>query len=239
MNTSLSSLTDNLSEINNKECKRWMERNKTKSDCQYTKHKDNRLVYKCKKCNYKSYKSVYELIEKFPNTYQLCNEDLNTFILLLRKGVSPYEYMDTWEKIDENMLPFKESFYSKLNLEDITDEDYCHAQNVWSVFKIKNSREYHDLGEYHAQSDALLLSDIFEKFRDTCIEIFKLDPAHFLSPPRLAWQACLKKTKIKLELQTEYNMFLMIESGIRRGIYQSTQRYAKANNKYMKSYNKD
>ena len=87
MDKSLSSLTDNLSEINNKDSKKCMERNKIKSERQYIKHKDNRLIYKCKKCNHKSYKSVYDLIEKFSNTFQLCNEDLNKFVLSLRKGV--------------------------------------------------------------------------------------------------------------------------------------------------------
>ena len=134
------------------------------------------------------------------------------------------------------MQPTKESFYSELNLEDITDEDYSHAQKVWNEFEIKNIGEYHDL---YVQSDTLLLADAFEKFRETCIEISQLDPAHFLSAPGLAWQACLKKTNIKLELLTDYDMLLMIESRIRGGICQSKHRYAEANNKYMKNYNKN
>ena len=125
-----------------------------------------------------------ELIEKFPNTYQLCNKDLNKFeLILLQKGVYPYEYMDSWERFNETSLPDKESFYSELNKEDITDEDYAHAQKVWKVFKIKNLGEYHDL---YVQSDTLLLADVFENFRDKCIEIYELDPAHFLSAPGLA-----------------------------------------------------
>ena len=115
MNASLSSFVDNLSEINNKDCKKSMERNKTKSECCYINHKDNRLIYKCKGRNDKSYKSVYDLTERFSNTYQFCNKDLNKFILLLRKGVYPYEYMDSWERFNETMLPSKESFYSELN----------------------------------------------------------------------------------------------------------------------------
>ena len=78
------------------------------------------------------------LIEKFPNTYQLCNKDLNKFALLLRKGVYPYEYMDSWKRFKEESLPDKESFYSELNNEHITDEYYAHAQKVWDTFKIKN-----------------------------------------------------------------------------------------------------
>ena len=124
----LASLVDNSSEINNKDCKKCMQKNKIKSECQYIKHKDNRLIYKCNKCDDKSYRSVYDLTERFPNTYQFCNKDLSKFILLLREGVYLYEYMDSWEGFHETMLPTKESFYSELNLEDITEEDYSHAQ---------------------------------------------------------------------------------------------------------------
>ena len=176
------------------------------------------------------------LIEKFPNTYKLCNGDLNKFSLLLRKGVYLYEYMDRWKKFNDESLPDKKDFYSELNNEDITDEDYAHAQKVWEVFKIKNLGEYHDL---YVQSDTLLLADVFENFRDKCIEIYKLDPAHYVSAPGLAWQACLKKTKVELELITDYDMLLMFEKGIRGGICQATYKYAKANNKYMKNYDKN
>ena len=155
------------------------------------------------------------LIEKFPNTYQLCNKDLNKFALLLRKGVYPYEYMDCWEKFKEESLPDKESFYSELNNEHITDEDYEHAQKVWSTFNIKNLGEYHDL---YVQSDTALLADVFESFKDKCIEIYDPDPAHFLSAPGLAWKACLKKTGVELELLTDNDMLIMFEEGIRGGI---------------------
>ena len=110
---------------------------------------------------YISNKPINELIEKFPNTYQLCNKDNNKFILLLRKGVYPYEYMDSWEKFNETELPPKKSFYSELNLKDISDEDYARAQKVRDVSELKNMGEYHDL---HVQSDTLLLADILEKF---------------------------------------------------------------------------
>ena len=98
--------------------------------------------------------------------------------------------MDSWERFNETSLPPKKSFYSELNLEDISDKDYLHAQKVWDVFEIRNLGEYHDL---YVQTDTSLFADVFEKFRDTCIEIYGLDPSHFLSPPGLAWQACLKK----------------------------------------------
>ena len=117
---SLSSLVDNLSEINKKECKACMERNNTRSECKFIEFKNNRLNYKCKECNDKSYKSIINLTEKFPNTYRFCNKDLNKFARLLRKGIYPYEYMDSWEKFNETSLPDKESFYSNLNLDSIT-----------------------------------------------------------------------------------------------------------------------
>ena len=126
---------------------------------------------------------VDSLSEKFPSVYQFCNGDLNKFVLLLRKGVCPYEYMDSWEKFNETTLPPKEDFYSELNLESINGEDYAHAQKVWEVFEINNRGKYHD---FYVQSDTLLLADVFEKFRDTCIEICVLDPYHFLSAPGLA-----------------------------------------------------
>ena len=128
--------------------------------------------------------SQAELIKKFPHTYQFCNGDLNKFALLLRKGVYPYEYMDSWEKFNETSILDKEAFYSELNKEDITDEDYAHYKKVLKEFKIKDRGEYHDL---YVQSDTLLLADVFENFRDKCIEIYELDPVHFLSAPGLAW----------------------------------------------------
>ena len=143
--------------------------------------------------------------------------------------------MDSWERFNEESLPDKESFYSNLYLETITDEDCEHAQKVWEVFKIKNLGEYYDL---YVQSDTLLLADIFEKFRDKCIEIYKLDPAHFVSAPVLSWQGCLKKTEIKLELLTDTDMLLTVEEGIRGGMCQAVYRYAKANNRYMENYYK-
>ena len=221
MQSKLSDLVDNLSEINNKDCKKCMERKNIKSECEFIGIKNNRLNYRCKECSGKFAKPVNELIEKF----------LSKFVLLLRKGL--YEYMDSWEKFNEKSLPNKESFYSELNKKDITDEDYTHAQKVWKLFEIKNLGEYHDL---YVQTDTFLLANVFEKFRDKCIEIYGLDPSYFYSVPGLAWQACLKKTGVKLELLTDIDMLMMVEKVIRGGICQSTHRYAKANNKYMKKY---
>ena len=126
--------------------------------------------------------------------------------------------MDSWKSFKEESLPDKESFYSELNNEHITDEDYAHAQKVWDTFNIKNLGEYHDL---YVQSDTALLADVFENFRDKCIEIYELDPAHFLSAPGLAWQACLKKTEVELELLTDNDMLKMFVKGTRGGICQA------------------
>ena len=118
-------------------------------------------------------------------------------------------------------------------MENIDDIDYRHGNNVFKKFKLKNLGEYHDLYE---QSDTLLLADVFENFRNMCIKVYELDPAHFLSLPGLACQACLKKTNVILEFLTDYDMLLMVEEGIRGGICHAIHRHAKANNKYMKNY---
>ena len=104
------------------------------------------------------------------------------------------------------------------------------------MFEIKNLGEYYDS---YVQSDTLLLSDVFENFRNMCLKIYELDPVYFVSAPGLAWQACLKMTIVKLELLTDYDMILMTENSIRGGICQATYRYAKANDKYMKNYDKN
>ena len=144
--------------------------------------------------------------------------------------------MDSWEKFDENTLPAKEDFYSNLNLEGISYEDYEHSQKVWNVFRIKNRGEYRDL---YVQSDTLLLADVFENFRNKCIDIYGLDPVYFVSAPGLAWQACLEKAEVKSGLLTDYDMMLVIEKGIRGGLCQAIHMYAKANNNCMKNYDKD
>ena len=196
--TSLSKLVDNSSEgLHNNRCV------DCKSCLDYMKTKDEKLIFRCFSCK-KNYEKDFnkELIERFANIYEFCNGDLNKFILLLRKGFYPFEYMDNWERFDETSLPDKEyhySFYSSLNMEN------RHGNKVFKKFKLKNLGEYHDL----------LLADVFENFRNMCIKVYELDLAHFLSLPGLAWQACLKKTNVKLELLTDYDMLLMVEGGIR------------------------
>ena len=113
----------------------------------------------------------------------------------------------------------------------INESDYKHAQRVWEEFGVRNIGDYHDL---YIRTDVLVLANVFEAFRDTCLKHYSLDPAHFYTSPRLAWKACLKKSGVRLELLTDPDMLLMFERGIRGGITQAVHRYALANNKYMR-----
>ena len=196
MASKLSDLVDNLSEISNKDCKTCMETKKIISECEFIEFRNNRLNHSCKEDNGIFTKSINELTEKVPKTYQFCNGDLNKFVLLLRKGVYPYEYMDSWERFNETSLPPKKYFYSESTLEDISDKDCNHAQKVFEEY-CTDMGNYHD---FYVQTDTLLLADVFEKFKDTYIEIYGLDPSYFYSAPGLTWEACLKKTDVKLEL---------------------------------------
>ena len=162
-------------------------------ECFFVGLKNDQLIYRCRGFKKEWGRSIKPLIRNFSSIYQFCNGDLNKFILLLRKGVYPYEDMNNWEKFDETILPPREPFHSKLKLEDISDADYAHAQKVWEVFCIKNSGEYRDL---YAQSHTLLFADVFENFRNICLEIYGIDPTYFVSAPGLAWQAFLKKTGV-------------------------------------------
>ena len=231
MATSLSKLVDNLTDnIHNDKCI------KCKSNLCFVRAMNETLLFKCIDCEKEYEKEINkELIETFANTYKFCNNDINKFIMLLRKGVYPYEYMDGWNKFNEKLIPCKELFYSNLTLENISEVDYMHANNVFKTIELNNLGDYHDL---YVRSDTLLLADVFENFRNACLSNYELDPAHFVSLPGLAWQPCLKKTNVELELLTDYDMLLMIEEGIRGGICHAIQRYAKANNKYMKDYDK-
>ena len=140
------------------------------------------------------------------------------------------------EKLSETQLPSKDEFYSKLSDEGISDDDYQHAINVWNTFKCKTIRDYHDL---YLKSDVLLLADVFENFRATCLKHYNLDPAHYYTSPGLAWDACLKEIGQELQLLHDYDMLMMFEKGIRGGISHISKRYAEANNKYMANYNSD
>ena len=150
-----------------------------------------------------------------------------------QKGVYPYDYMDSFEKFNEKELPTKDQFHSILNDQHITDDEYNHAKEVWNTFMIRTLGDYHDL---YLVSDVLLLTDVFENFRKTCMQYYKLDPCHYFTSPSLSWDAMLKMTNIKLELMTDIDMFQFIEKGMRGGVSYIANRYGNANNKYMKEY---
>ena len=172
--------------------------------------------------------------ESFKNLTEFYEGDqLN---LIKRKGVFPYDWFDNFGKLSSTSLPPKEAFHSILNDSDITEEDYKHAQNVWETFNMKTMRDYHDL---YLKSDVLLLSDVFENFRDVCLDNYRLDPIFYYTAPGLAWDACLKITKVELELLHDYEMLMMVEKGIRGGVSMISTRYGKANNPYMKDYDPD
>ncbi|KAL9960469.1 hypothetical protein ACROYT_G033932 [Oculina patagonica] len=153
--------------------------------------------------------------------------------LLFKKGIYPYEYMDSWERFNETSLPEKEKFYSKLYDEHITEKEYEHANSVWKTFGCKTLGDYHDL---YVETDVTLLADVFENFRNICKEKYELDPAHYFTSPGLSWDALLKKTGVQLELLTDYDMHLFVERGIRGGISMVSKRYAKANNPCVEGY---
>ena len=230
MPSSLSSLVNNLAGTNTdgikcESCKGEMEM--VEIDGDYIAH------FKCKHCysSIKSKKLDADVLKKnFMNTYKYCGGADEQFRLLLRKGVYPYEYMDNFERFEEQALPSIDKFYSELNLEGISKTDYQHAQKVWENFEIRDLGDYHDL---YLINDVMLLADVFENFRDTCLSIYQLDPAHFYTSPGMAWQAALKVTGKQLELLTDQEMLLFFEKGLRGGLCQASHRYVKANNKYM------
>ena len=158
------------------------------------------------------------------------------FNLMKQKGIYPYDYMDSFNKFNETQLPNKKDFFSILNNEHISHEQYNHAQNVWKAFNIKTMGDYHDL---YLKSDILLLADVFENFRKTCLQYYKLDPCHYFTSPGLSWDAMLKMTNIKLELMNDIDMFQFIEKGMRGGTSYIANRFGEANNKYMKTYNEN
>lgn len=156
--------------------------------------------------------------------------DADKLDLLIKKGVYCYDYMDSDERYLEKRLPPKDAFSNKLNKCEINDEDYAHAQSVWNTFKIENMKDYTLL---YNKTDVLLLADVIENIRAVCLQTYELDPAWYFTIPGLAWSAMLKLTKIELELLTDYEMILMITKGIRGGISQCSNRYARANNVFM------
>lgn len=176
-----------------------------------------------------------EGLHKFPHLQAYVatthpGNDQTKLQLLSRKGVYPYRYMNSFKKFQETTLP---AFYNDLDDKTVSDQDYLHAQWVWDVFNIHNLGQYHDL---YMETDVHLLADVFENFRNLCLNTYGLDAAHFYTAPGLAWQAALKMTGVQLELLTDPDMHLFVEKGLRGGIAMISQRYANANNPYLSDY---
>ncbi|XP_046811985.1 uncharacterized protein LOC111688865, partial [Lucilia cuprina] len=159
--------------------------------------------------------------------------DETKFDLLIRKGVFPYNYLNSIAKLQETCLPNIDDFYNKLTETVCSLEDYAHAQEVWSKFNCKTIEDYLMI---YLKSDVLLLADVFENFRIVCKSIYNLDPCHYYTAPGLSWDAMLKITNIKLDLLTDLEMIQFLNKGIRGGIVQCSERHSVANNKYLSDY---
>ena len=152
-----------------------------------------------------------------------------TFEFLTRKGVYPYSYMDSWDRLKERKLPPKESYYNCLTRKHISEDDYDFAQIQYSIFKLKNLKELHNL---YMETDVALLADVFEAFKSYCLTNYKLDPSHFFTAPSLSWSAALKYTKIELELLRDATMSLFIDKLIVGGISLIGHQFGQSNNHY-------
>lgn len=180
--------------------------------------------------------SVGTDLNSFPSlTSNFADHTQEQHKLLIRKGIYPYEYMDSLHRFEETSLPTIEKFYSSLSQQTVPVDDYTFAQEIWTKFNCKNLGDYHDL---YLKTDVLLLADVFENFIQLCLREYKLDPTHYVSLPSFSLDAGLKFTKAKTELYHEgqEEMYSMCEKGIRGGISVISGRHAEANNKYMKNY---
>ena len=153
-------------------------------------------------------------------------QQIEDLALMIRKGVYPYEYMDSFERFQEPQLPPKNAFYSSLAEVDISEIDYNHVQRVFKHFDMT------DLGDYHyfyLLTDVLLLADVFENFREVRLQHYGIDPAHNYTSPGLSWQAALKIMDGELDLLSDIDQHLFIEEGSRGGVAMIRHQYARAN----------
>ena len=185
-----------------------------------------------------SYKDFKYLIEEFGS---------KNLELLKQKGTYPYEYIDSFKRFNEEKLPDKKYFYSSIKDGKIGDDgkisdgqidvnDYLTCKKPWNKFEMKNVGDYHD---HYLKKDVLLLADVYEKFIDTCLKYYELDPCHYFSAPGLSWDAMLKMTGIELEKISDIDQYLFIEKGLRGGISYIAKRNSKANNEYCPDYDKN
>ena len=226
MSSSLDKLVENVTKCGKCEtCKPDSCVHKSVSDRgRIIQHQTSYPCLECKNCKKVGKSCVNPVYNNLKYTSQVFKG--KKLYLMSKKEVYPYDHMDCFEKFNLMELPAKEHFYSILNDQDITNDEYDHAKKVWKTFKLKNMGEYHDL---YIGSDVLLLTDVFENFGITCMQYYKLDPCHYFMSPGLSWDAMLKMTNIKLELMTDIDMFQF-------GVSYIANRYGKANNKYMKEY---
>lgn len=168
--------------------------------------------------------------DKFQNTSEVFRAD--ELEIIKQKGVYPYESMDSFQKFEESEFRSKDNIDNQINDEGISEDTYKHAQSVWSKFKCLNLGDYHDLC---LKSDIVLLANVFENFRRTCMDYYKLDRRHYFTSPGLSWDAMLKMTSSELELISHIDQYLFIEKGLQDGMNYIANRYCKANNNYIKN----
>jgi hypothetical protein len=174
-------------------------------------------------------------LEAFKITKKYFGED--KLELVTRKGVCPYDYLDSFEKFNDTRLPSKKAFYSKLNDSEIKDSEYLFAKLLWKKFECKTLKDYLEL---YLKVDVFTQADVFEAFRRVCMKNYGLDPLHYYTAPGLAWDALFKKTGETIELITDIDKFMFFEKGKRGGISMICNRLGQANNYLMgDSYKKN
>jgi hypothetical protein len=150
--------------------------------------------------------------------------------LVERKGGFCYDYLSGIERLDEPFLPGRDQFYNRMKEAECLEQEYAHAQHVWMAFGCNTIKDYMEL---YLLSDVCLLADVFEKFRQTSLSEYQLDPVYYVSAPSLSWSAALKFINSPIKLITDPEMYRMIQPSIRGGICHASVRYARANNKLM------
>jgi hypothetical protein len=163
---------------------------------------------------------------------------------MISKGIYPYDYIDTYDKLYETKLPSIDKFYSKFSNTHCDKKDYEIAVKVWNLFNCQNLLDYHNI---YLKGDVLLLADIWENFKNVCYQIYGLDASYYYTAPSLSWSAFMKFTTeyyrkkdkdFKIELITNNDMYLLFENAIRGGLSQISKRYAKSNHDGLANYDK-
>lgn len=154
-------------------------------------------------------------------------------LLLLKKGVFPYKFVNSLDSLNITYLPTKKDFFNELTHQHFSDEEFHHAQQVGTDFSCKTIGEYSDM---YLNTDILLLAEVFECFRSLCLNSYQLDAANYITAPSLGWDALLKISGVNLELLTDINMLLFVERGFRSELSNCVHLHAKANNKFMENF---